>query len=159
MSELVQVGSVAPAFESVATGGDSAEESPLALGDLAGKWVVLFFYPRAHTSGCTREAQAFNGLLDEFEALNAQVVGASTDKASTLLKFRDKHGFQFPLLSDAEKEIATAFGTLKDHRKSSNRVTFLIDPEGIVKAVWPKVRVDGHAEKVLKRLKELQGAA
>jgi peroxiredoxin Q/BCP len=87
--------------------------------------------------------------------LNAAVVGVSTDKCGTLAKFRDKHDFQFVLLSDSEKEVATAFGTLKDHGKSAERVTYLIDPEGVVQAVWPKVKVDGHAEKVLARLREL----
>jgi peroxiredoxin Q/BCP len=117
--------------------------------------LVLYFYPKAHTSGCTREGQAFNALLGEFEAMNAAVVGVSTDKPGTLAKFRDKHGFRFPLLSDADKETATAYGTLKDHGKSANRVTYLIDPKGTVQAVWPRVRVDGHAEKVLARLGEL----
>ena len=152
MSELLQVGDLAPAFE-----GQTDKEISLSLSDYSGRWLVLYFYPRAHTSGCTREGQAFNALLDEFEALNAVVVGVSTDKAGTLAKFRDKHDFRFNLLSDAEKKTCTAFGTLKEHGKSANRVTYLIDPEGIVQAVWPRVRVDGHAEKVLARLKELEG--
>ena len=150
MSEIVQVDSLAPAFQGV-----TAEESPLTLKDFQGRWLVLYFYPKAHTSGCTRESQAFNALLGDFEALNAAVVGVSTDKAGTLAKFRDKHDFRFSLLSDADKEIATAYGTLKEHGKSANRVTFLIDPEGVVQAVWPKVKVDGHAEAVLARLREL----
>ena len=152
MATLIQVGAPAPAFR-----GLTAEETPLTSEELRGRWLVLYFYPKAHTSGCTREGQAFNALLDEFEAANAVVVGVSTDKPGTLAKFRDKHGFRFTLLSDAEKEIAAAYGTLKEHGKSANRVTYLIDPEGIVRAVWPKVRVDGHAEKVLARLKELSG--
>ena len=152
MSELLQVGDPAPTFE-----GQTDKESSLSLGDYSGRWLVLYFYPRAHTSGCTREGQAFNALLDEFKALNASVVGVSTDKSGTLAKFRDKHDFQFALLSDAGKETCAAFGTLKEHGKSANRVTYLIDPQGIVQAVWPRVRVDGHAEKVLARLKELKG--
>lgn len=152
MAELAQVGAPAPAFE-----GLTAVEAELTLNDFQGRWLVLYFYPKAHTSGCTRESQAFNTLLDEFDALNASVVGVSTDKPGTLLKFREKHGFRFDLLSDADKETSSAFGTLKDHGKSSNRVTFLIDPGGVVQAVWPKVRVDGHAEKVLARLEDLVG--
>jgi peroxiredoxin Q/BCP len=85
------------------------------------------------------------------------VVGVSTDKPGTLAKFRDKHDFRFPLLSDADKDIATAYGTLKEHGKSANRITYLIDPTGVVRDVWPKVKVDGHAEAVLTRLKELAG--
>ena len=150
MAELLKVGDSAPGFQGV-----TAEEAPLALSDYQGRWVVLYFYPKAHTSGCTRESQAFNALLGEFEALNAVVIGASTDKAGTLAKFRDKHSFEFPLLSDADKDTATAYGTLKDHGKSANRVTYLIDPDGIIREVWPKVKVDGHADKVLARLKEL----
>jgi peroxiredoxin Q/BCP len=148
----LSVGASAPQFQSLTAG-----ESPLALSDFQGRWLVLYFYPKAHTSGCTREGQAFNALLDEFEALNAAVVGVSTDKPGTLAKFRDKHDFQFTLLSDADKELATDFGTLKDHGKSANRVTYLIDPTGVVRAVWPTVKVDGHAEKVLARLRELGG--
>ena len=152
MSELLQVGMPAPLV-----GGLTAEESVLALSDYRGRWLVLYFYPKAHTSGCTREGLAFDALLDQFASLNAVVVGVSTDKHTTLAKFRDKHGFRFTLLSDAEKEVATGFGTLKEHGKSSNRVTYLIDPDGLIQAVWPKVRVDGHAEKVLARLRELAG--
>ncbi len=154
MGDLIAVGAPAPPFR-----GQTAEEMPLALEDFRGQWLVLYFYPKAHTSGCTREGQAFNALVDEFKALNAAIVGVSTDKPGTLAKFRDKHGFRFTLLSDAGKEIATAYGTLKEHGKSANRITYLIDPEGIVRAVWPKVKVDGHAEKVLARLKELTGGA
>lgn len=152
MTNLVEIGAPAPAFQA-----QTAEETPLKLEDLRGRWVVLYFYPKAHTSGCTREGQAFNALLDEFESLGARVVGVSTDKPGTLAKFRDKHGFRFTLLSDADKEIATAYGTLKDHGKSANRITYLIDPQGTVRAVWPRVKVNGHAEKVLARLKELVG--
>jgi peroxiredoxin Q/BCP len=152
MSELLQVDSLAPEFVGV-----TADESSLSLEEFRGRWLVLYFYPRAHTSGCTREGQAFNALLDEFQAFNAAVVAVSTDKSPTLAKFRDKHDFAFPLLSDSEKQISASYGTLKDHGKSANRVTFLIDPDGVVRAVWPKVKVDGHAEAVLARLKELAG--
>jgi peroxiredoxin Q/BCP len=152
MSDVLQAEATAPEFQAL-----TADESSLSLDDFRGRWLVLYFYPKAHTSGCTREGQAFNALLDQFQALNAAVVGVSTDKAPTLAKFRDKHDFGFPLLSDSEKEISAAYGTLKDHGKSANRVTYLIDPEGVVRAVWPKVKVDGHAEAVLARLKELAG--
>ena len=152
MGELLQVGTPAPQV-----GGLTAEETALNVSEYRGRWLVLYFYPKAHTSGCTREGQAFDALLDQFSSLNAAVVGVSTDKCGTLAKFRDKHDFQFVLLSDSEKEIATAFGTLKDHGKSADRVTYLIDPDGLVQAVWPKVKVDGHAEQVLARLRELQG--
>ena len=152
MTELAQVGAPAPEFR-----GLTAGETDLSSSDFRGRWLVLYFYPKAHTSGCTRESQAFNALLAEFEALNATVVGVSTDKPGTLLKFQEKHGFRFDLLSDADKETSLAFGTLKDHGKSSNRVTFLIDPDGVVQEAWPRVKVDGHAEKVLARLKDLVG--
>lgn len=154
MSELLQVDVKAPEFQA-----STADGSSLTLGDFEGRWLVLYFYPKAHTSGCTREGQAFNALLDEFEALGAAVVAVSTDQPGTLAKFRDKHAFRFALLSDAGKEIATDYGTLKEHGKSANRVTYIIDPEGVVRAVWPRVKVDGHADKVLARLKELVGGA
>lgn len=149
MAQLLQVGAQAPSFH-----GQTADGSPLTLSDVQGRWLVLYFYPKAHTSGCTREGQAFNALLDQFKALNAIVVGVSTDKYGTLAKFRDKHGFGFVLLSDAEKDISAAFGTLKDHGKSANRITYLVDPMGVVRAVWPKVKVDDHAEQVLAKLEE-----
>lgn len=154
MSEQLSVNSLAPEFEGV-----TSEGMRITSSEPEGRWLVLYFYPKAHTSGCTREGQAFNALLDQFEALNAAVVGISTDKPGTLSKFRDKHGFRFPLISDAEKETATAYGTLKDHGKSANRVTYLIDTDGVVRAVWPKVKVDGHAGEVLARLRELTGEA
>lgn len=153
MTSLLPVGTPAPQFHA-----QTAEESTLELSDFQGRWLVLYFYPKAHTSGCTREGQAFNALIGEFEALDASVLGVSTDKPATLAKFRDKHDFQFALLSDSDKEIATDYGTLKDHGKSANRITYLIDPTGVVQAVWPTVKVDGHAEKVLARLGELAGA-
>jgi len=152
MGELLQVGMSAPQV-----GGLTAEESALNVSDYRGRWLVLYFYPKAHTSGCTREGLAFDALLDQFAALNAAVVGVSTDQCGTLAKFRDKHDFRFVLLSDSEKEVAMAFGTLKEHGKSSDRVTYLIDPDGVVQAVWPNVKVDGHAERVLARLRELAG--
>ena len=154
MAELLGLGDAAPGFE-----GQTSDESLLSLKDFEGRWLVLYFYPKAHTSGCTREGQAFDALLTDFEALGATVVGVSTDRPGTLAKFRDKHDFRFPLLSDADKEIASEYGTLKDHGKSSNRVTYLIDPGGVVRAVWPTVKVDGHAEKVLARLKELRSGS
>lgn len=149
MAQLLQVGEQAPSFH-----GQTDDGSSLTSSQLEGRWLVLYFYPKAHTSGCTREGQAFNARLDEFEALKATVIGVSTDKYGTLAKFRDKHGFDFVLLSDAEKEISAAFGTLKDHGKSANRITYLIDPNRVVRAVWPKVKVDGHAEQVLAKLRE-----
>lgn len=150
MSSILAVGTQAHQFEAFTAGN-----TLLKLSELQGHWLVLYFYPKAHTSGCTREGQAFNALLNEFEELNAVVIGVSTDKPGTLAKFRDKHEFRFILLSDSDKGIATDYGTLKDHGKSANRVTYLIDPMGVVRAVWPKVKVDGHAEKVLARLGEL----
>lgn len=152
MGERLQVGALAPQV-----GGLTAEETALNLDDFRGRWLVLYFYPKAHTSGCTREGLAFDALLDQFASLNAAVVGVSTDKCGTLAKFRDKHSFQFTLLSDTEKQVATAFGTLRDNGKSADRVTYLIDPDGLIQAVWPKVQVDGHAEDVLGRLRELAG--
>ena len=152
MGELLTVGTAVPLCT-----GQSADESTIGLEDYRGRWLVLYFYPKAHTSGCTLEGQEFNALLDEFEQLNAAIVGVSTDKPGTLAKFRDKHDFRFTLLSDAAAGIAADFGTLKEHGKSAERVTYLIDPEGVIQAVWPKVKVAGHAESVLARLRELVG--
>jgi peroxiredoxin Q/BCP len=153
VSNVLPVGSPAPEFQ-----GPTDTESPLGLGDFTGRWLLLYFYPKAHTSGCTGEGQAFNSLLGKFRKLNADEVGVSTDKPGTLAKFREKHDLQFALLSDSGKDIATQYGTLKDHGKSASRVTYIVDPEGTIAEVWPRVKVDGHAEKVLTRLRELTGA-
>ncbi|MDR9394279.1 peroxiredoxin [Roseovarius sp. SYSU LYC5161] len=123
--------------------------------------VVLFFYPRDDTSGCTKEAVAFTGLADEFRAAGATVLGISKDTVAKHEKFRDKHTLGVPLLSDAEGDVCETYGVWKEKKMYGKtfmgieRSTFLIGGDGRIARVWPKVKVPGHAEEVLEAVKAL----
>lgn len=137
-------------------GGDAVH-----LAALRGAPVVLFFYPRDDTSGCTREAVAFSGLKAEFDALGAQVFGISKDSVASHEKFRDKHGLTVPLLSDEDGDACERFGVWKEKSMYGKtfmgieRSTFLIDAEGRIAREWRKVKVPGHAEEVLEAVRAL----
>ncbi|AEA47808.1 peroxiredoxin [Archaeoglobus veneficus] len=126
----------------------------IKIGELK-KWVVLYFYPKDNTPGCTKEAKSFNELLDEFEKLNAAVIGVSTQSVESHKKFAEKLGLRFPLVADVNKKISSSYGVLKENGKTAKRTTFLIDPEMNIVKVWKNVKVDGHAEDVLKTLKDI----
>ncbi len=117
--------------------------------------VVLFFYPRDDTSGCTKEAIAFTELAAKFESLGVRVFGISKDNVAKHEIFRDKHGLGIPLLSDADGDVCERYGVWKEKRMYGKtflgieRTTFLIDGSGQIARVWPKVKVAGHAEDVL----------
>ncbi len=120
--------------------------------------VVLYFYPRALTSGCTAEALEFKALLPEFEALGVSVVGISVDPVSRLERFRDKYGLQFLLGSDADRAVGAAYGTLKaDQTGSHERSTLVVSPEGVVVRAYPRVKARGHAATVLTDVRALRG--
>jgi peroxiredoxin Q/BCP len=146
----------APDFTLPRDGGDR-----ISLSDLRPNPVVLFFYPRDDTSGCTKEAVAFSGLKSEFDAAGAHVIGISKDSIASHEKFRDKHDLTVPLLSDAEDEICEAYGVWKEKNMYGKtflgieRSTFLIDGAGRVARVWRKVKVPGHAEEVLEAVRAL----
>lgn len=146
----------APDFTLPRDGGDS-----VTLSSLRPRAVVLFFYPRDDTSGCTKEAVGFSGLHAEFEAAGAVVMGISKDSVASHDKFRDKHGLTVPLLSDAESEVCEAFGVWKEKSMYGKkfmgieRSTFLIDGEGRIAREWRKVKVPGHAEEVLHAVRTL----
>ena len=131
------------------------------LHDFRGKWVVLYFYPKDNTSGCTREAKEFTEMKDKFEKLNAVIIGVSKDSPKSHAKFIEKHGLKILLLSDENHEVLEkygAWGKKKNYGKEyfgTIRSTFLIDPEGKIVHIWPKVRVNGHVENVLKKLEEV----
>ncbi|GLK81095.1 peroxiredoxin [Methylopila turkensis] len=156
MPHALEVGAPAPDFELPAAGGGA-----IGLRELRGKKVVLYFYPKDDTSGCTAEAIAFNGLRDEFEAAGAVVVGVSGDSVESHDKFRAKYDLQLALGSDETREMLQAYGVWVEKsmygRKSMGvaRTTVLIDGEGRVARVWPKVKVPGHADEVLSAVKEL----
>ncbi len=155
----IEVGKAAPRFTLKAHDG-----SKVALRDLAGKWVVLYFYPRDNTSGCTKEAIEFTRLLPEFEKRGAVVYGCSPDSLESHCRFVEKHGLGVPLLSDPDHRVMEkygAWGLRKRYGKESEgtiRSTVLIDPRGRIAWHWRNVRAAGHAEKVLAKLDELLSA-
>jgi peroxiredoxin Q/BCP len=136
----------------------------VCLRDFKGKWVVLYFYPRDNTSGCTREAVAFTQKLEEFAQLNAVVIGVSADSVESHAKFAEKHDLTVTLLSDTTREVLDRYGVWQRKRLYGKeywgtvRSTFLIDPEGQLAGGWRNVKVEGHAEAVKGRLRELQAA-
>jgi thioredoxin-dependent peroxiredoxin len=151
-------GTKAPAFSLPAsTGGE------VSLKDFAGKQhVVLYFYPRDNTSGCTKEACAFRDLQAEFEAAGAVILGVSTDSLDSHGKFIEKFTLNFPLLSDPDAALATAYGVWQEKnmygKKSMGivRTTFVIDKQGVIRKVFPKVKVDQHADAVLEVVRGLE---
>ena len=156
MSSTPAVGTKAPAFNLPTDGGGK-----LSLSALKGKKVVLYFYPKDDTSGCTREAIDFNGMKEAFAKADAVVVGVSPDSAASHDKFKKKHGLDFALVSDESKAMLEAYGVWTEKsmygRKymGVERTTFLIDPAGKIAKIWNKVKVPGHAAEVLEAAKTL----
>ena len=146
----------APDFTLPRDGGED-----VTLSGLRPAPVVLFFYPKDDTSGCTKEAIAFTGLAGEFEAAGAKVFGISKDTVAKHDKFRDKHELGIPLLSDAESDVCERYGVWKEKSMYGKkfmgieRTTVLIGVDGKVVQVWPKVKVPGHAGEVLEAVKAL----
>ncbi|MHA6344167.1 peroxiredoxin [Roseivivax sp. CAU 1761] len=147
----------APDFTLPVTGGGT-----VTLSQLRPSPVVLFFYPRDATSGCTTENRDFTRLAPEFEALGVRVFGISADRIESHDKFMARQELTVPLLADTEAETCTAYGVWAEKKMYGKtfmgiqRATFLIDGEGRVRKVWPKVKVPGHAEEVLEAARELQ---
>ncbi len=135
------------------------DNNKVSLSDFKGKWLVLYFYPKDNTSGCTREAIDFTEKKEEFEKLGAEIVGISKDSIKSHIKFSEKHNLKITLLSDPDHkvhELYGAWGKKKLYGKEyfgTIRSTFLIDPEGNIRKEWKKVKVKGHVEEVLKALK------
>jgi peroxiredoxin Q/BCP len=129
------------------------------LADHAGHWLVLYFYPKDSTPGCTTEGIDFNALLPEFAALDARVLGVSRDSVKSHDNFCAKQGFTFPLVSDANEALCEAFEVIKEKNMYGRQVlgiersTFLISPESRIASEWRKVKVAGHAQAVLDALK------
>jgi len=156
MSQWVEAGSEAPDFTLPADDG-----STVTLTALRGSPVVLYFYPRDDTPGCTKEACALRDRKTELAKLGAKVLGVSTDDLESHRKFRDKFSLNFPLLADTEHKVAEAYGAWREKvrfgKKSLGieRSTFLIDNNGVLRQVWKNVRVDDHDEEVIEALKQL----
>jgi peroxiredoxin Q/BCP len=148
--------------------GDAIPDLPLTLAqggtatlsDYAGRWLVLYFYPKDSTPGCTTEGLDFNALLPKFRKLGAEIVGVSRDSVKSHQNFCAKQGFRFDLVSDADESLCRAFGVIKLKNMYGRQVlgiersTFLIDPAGRIAQAWRGVRVPGHAEAVLDALKQ-----
>lgn len=156
MSEWIEAGQPAPDFTLPADDGKR-----VSLKDQRGSAVVLYFYPRDDTPGCTTEACAFRDRQAELKRLGARLFGVSTDDVASHVKFRDKYQLNFPLLADDDHKVAERYGAWREknmYGKKSwgvQRSTFLIDAMGIVRNVWRRVSVDGHDEQVLAALAEL----
>ncbi len=157
MSDWVEEGQKAPDFTLGADDGTKVK-----LKELLGNPVVLYFYPRDDTPGCTREACAFRDASKQLKKLGAIVLGVSTDDVASHVKFRDKFQLNFPLLCDVDHKVAEKYGAWREknmYGKKSwgiQRSTFLIDATGIVQRAWKKVQVDGHDAQVLEALTELK---
>ena len=156
MAEWIEVGKKAPAFTLAADDG-----TKVRLSALKGKPVVLYFYPRDDTPGCTKEACAFRDRKSEIDALGAAVLGVSPDTVERHVKFRDKYTLNFPLLADPDHKVAEKYGAWREKnmygKKSMGiqRSTYLIDAAGKVARVWQRVKVAGHDDQVIEALKEL----
>ncbi|KGM48319.1 thioredoxin-dependent thiol peroxidase [Pseudooceanicola atlanticus] len=149
-------GDTAPDFTLPQDGGD-----PVTLSDLRPAPVVLFFYPKDDTPGCTTENKDFTAMGADFEAAGAKILGVSKDSVEKHAKFRTKHDLATTLLSDAEGDVCERYGVWGEKKMYGKtfmgitRATFLIDGEGRIAKVWPKVKVAGHAEEVLEAVKAL----
>lgn len=154
--EKLKVGQVAPQFAVKDEEGKIVSSSALK-----GSNFVLYFYPKDDTPGCTIEANEFNGLKKEFEALNCKIFGVSKDSAKSHKAFKEKYCLNFPLLLDEEGELCKAFDVWKEKQMFGkkymgiSRDTFLINKDGILSFIWRNVRANSHADEVLKQLKKL----
>jgi len=147
----------APDFALPATDG-----STVRLSDLRGKKVVLYFYPKDDTPGCTKEACSFRDNLGVLQSMGVVVLGISPDSVTSHQRFAQKYGLSFPLLADEGAQVATLYGVWKEKQQYGRtymgieRTTFLIDENGIVRRVFPKVKVDGHVEEVIEAIRSLE---
>ncbi len=151
---MIQEGKKAPAFAL-----ESSDGGTVKLGDLAGKTIVLYFYPRDNTPGCTVEAQEFRDAVPALQKLGAVVLGVSKDSIASHIKFRDKYELTFPLLSDPDGKVLEAYGAWGEKSMYGKKMmgiirsTVVIDPAGKVAKHWPKVSVKGHVAAVVEVVK------
>jgi peroxiredoxin Q/BCP len=148
-------GTVAPAFTLT-----SQEGAKVSLSQFKGKWVVLYFYPKDFTSGCTIEAHNFQRDLDKYTQKNAVIVGVSVDNVDSHKSFCTKEGLNFKLLADPDHTVVEQYGSVMEYEGMTlaARNTFLIDPSGVIRKVYVKVSPQGHSEEVLADLQRLQSA-
>lgn len=154
---MLEEGGKAPAVKLTDDAGQT-----FSLSKLKGRPVVLYFYPKDDTSGCTAEAKDFSCLVDEFSAAGAEVVGVSPDSATSHAKFKAKHGLKIRLAADEDKAVAEAYGVWVEKSMYGKtymgveRATFLIGKDGKIARIWRKVKVPGHAGEVLAAVKSLK---
>jgi peroxiredoxin Q/BCP len=144
MATMPQQGQQLPDIEFITEGGDR-----LSAGDLGGQKTVLYFYPKDDTSGCTKEACAFRDRMGDYEGAGIQVYGVSLDSPESHRRFREKYNLNFSLLTDEDGRAAEALGVLRENRKRTNRVTFLLDADGRIARVYPEVSPETHADEIL----------
>ena len=155
MSNIPQIGQPAPGFSTL-----DQNNNLVNLTDL-NQWIVLYFYPKDNTPGCTTEAQDFTELSSEFITLGANIIGVSPDSATSHCKFIDKYNLSITLLTDPEHQLIAAYGAWRLKKFMGKeymgvaRSTFLISPDKIIAHVWPNVKTKGHAEAVYKKIQEL----
>lgn len=151
--DVPKVGAAAPDFKLVSNAG-----KPVTLSEYRGKWVVLYFYPKDFTSGCTIEAHNFQRDAEKYTAANAVVIGVSVDSAESHGDFCAKEGLSFTLLSDPDAKVSTLYGSVMDYggKTLSARNTFVVDPKGKIAEVFTGVKPPGHSEEVLGALEQLQ---
>jgi peroxiredoxin Q/BCP len=160
MPEFLEPGQKAPAFNLTSDAGEK-----IKLSDFAGSPVVLYFYPKDDTPGCTKEACNFRDRHSELQKLGAKVFGVSPDDVASHVKFRDKFALNFPLLADPDHKVAEKYGAWREKnmygKKSMGvqRCTYLIGADGKVVKVWKRVQVDGHDEQVIEALQALRASA
>ncbi len=156
MSNIPEAGQPAPNFSTPNQNGNL-----LTLGDFSGKWVILYFYPKDDTPGCTTEAKDFTQSYQDFTTLNATILGVSPDLPKAHCKFIDKHNLSITLLSDPEHHLIENYGAWRLKKFMGKeymgvaRSTFLISPEKMIAYAWPNVKTKGHAQQVLAKLQEL----
>jgi thioredoxin-dependent peroxiredoxin len=146
---VVEEGKPAPDFELASDSGETVK-----LSDLRGKQVVLYFYPKDDTPGCTRQASGIRDAWGEFERAGAAVYGISTDSVASHERFKTKYSLPFPLLADPEHELAEPYGVGQEGKNSYERSTFVIDADGTVKKIMRRVSPDSHADDVLAALRD-----
>jgi peroxiredoxin Q/BCP len=153
VNELPAVGAAAPAFNLTTNEGKQ-----VSLNDFKGKWVVLYFYPKDFTQGCTIEARNFQRDIAKYEAVNAVILGVSVDNEQSHKDFCAKEGLNFKLLADTDAKVSEQYGSVMEYQgaKLSARNTFIIDPQGKLVKVFEKVKVAAHSEEVLAALASLQ---
>lgn len=155
----LEIGNIAPDFSAIDQNG-----ATFSLEDAGGKWLVLYFYPKDDTPGCTTEACEFTEGIESFRDISAEVIGCSPDSPERHRKFIEKYGLKLRLLSDPEHKVMEAYGAWGEKKLYGKTVvgtirsTVIIDPEGRIAHRWKSVRAKGHAEKVRERLEKLQAS-